>query len=157
MSSETRADRHAGEGPGPELTTRLGYLLKHARLKLGELTAAALAPYGLDGRELAVLLVLAGREPASQQQAARRLGIDRTTMVALLDALEDKGLVTRHPHAEDRRKNVVELTAPGRDTLRDATQASDEAERRFLAPLTEPAARQLKDALRVLLTQPDDR
>jgi DNA-binding MarR family transcriptional regulator len=45
---------------------------------------------------LAVLLVLAGREPASQRQAATRLGIDRTTMVALLDALENKGLVTRH-------------------------------------------------------------
>ena len=152
MSSEPR---DVGEGPGPELTSRLGYLLKHARLKLGELTAAALAPYGLDGRELAVLLVLAGCEPASQQQAARRLGIDRTTMVGLLDALEDKGLVARHPHAEDRRKNVVELTAPGRDTLRDATQAGDDAERRFLAPLTEAAGQQLKAALRKLLTQPD--
>jgi DNA-binding MarR family transcriptional regulator len=75
-------------------------------------------------------------------------------MVALLDALEGKGLVTRHPHAEDRRKNVVELTATGRDTLRDATLAGDDAERRFLAPLAEPAARQLKDALRALLTQP---
>jgi DNA-binding MarR family transcriptional regulator len=155
VSSETRDDQHDGEGPAPELASRLAYLLKHVRLKLGELTAAALAPYGLDGRELAVLLVLAGCEPASQQQAARRLGIDRTTMVALLDALEDKGLVTRHPHAEDRRRNVVELTAPGRDTLRDATQAGDDAERRFLAPLTGPAAEQLKDALRTLLTQPD--
>ena len=63
MSSETRDDQHMGEGPGPELTSRLGYLLKHARLKLGDLTAAALAPYGLDGRELAVLLVLASCEP----------------------------------------------------------------------------------------------
>jgi DNA-binding MarR family transcriptional regulator len=155
VSSETRDDQHAWVGPGPELTSRLGYLLKHARLKLGELTAAALAPYGLDGRELAVLLVLAGCEPASQQQAARRLSIDRTTMVALLDTLEGKGLVTRHPHAEDRRKNVVELTARGRDTLRDATRAGDDAERRFLAPLTEPAAQQLKDALHALLDQPD--
>src|SRR5580704_17893371 len=155
MSSETRNNQHGGDGPGPELSSRLGYLLNHARLKLGELTAAALAPYGLDGRELAVLLVLAGCEPASQQQAARRLGIDRTTMVAHLDALEAKGLVTRHPHADDRRKNVVELTAPGRDTLRDATRAGDDAERRFLAPLTEPAAQQLKEALRTLLSQPD--
>jgi len=155
VSIQARNDQHVGEGPGPELTSRLGYLLKHARLQLAELTAAALAPYGLDGRELAVLLVLAGCEPASQQQAARRLGIDRTTMVALLDALEDKGLVARHPHEEDRRKNVVELTAAGRDTLRDATQAGDDAERRFLAPLTKPAAQQLKDALRTLLTQPD--
>ena len=150
MSSETREDQQAEEGPGPELTNRLGYLLKHVQLRLAELTAAALAPYGLDGRELAVLLVLAGCEPASQQQAARRLGIDRTTMVALLDALEDKGLVARHPHVDDRRKNVVELTAAGRDTLRRATKAGDDAERRFLAPLTEPAAQQLKDALHTL-------
>ena len=154
MSSAATDDQHTGEGPGPELTGRLGYLLKHARLRLGELSAAALAPYGLDGRELAVLLVLARGEPASQQEAARRLDVDRTTMVALVDALEDKGLVARHPHAQDRRKNVVELTPAGRSTLRDATQASDDAERRFLAPLPSPAIQQLKDALYTLVTQP---
>jgi len=153
VSSAASDDQHA-TGPGPELTGRLGYLLKHARLRLGELGAAALAPYGLDGRELAVLLVLASGEPASQQEAARRLDVDRTTMVALVDALEGKGLVARHPHAADRRKNVVELTPSGRATLREATQASDDAERRFLAPLTSTAVEQLKDALYTLVTQP---
>jgi DNA-binding MarR family transcriptional regulator len=141
----------ASEGPGPELTTRLGYLLKHVQERLREQSLAALAPYGLDGRELAVLVVLASAEPASQQQAAQRLGVDRTTMVGLLDALEGKGLVTRHPHAADRRRNVVELTAAGRDTLRDATRASDEAERRFLAPLSQPAAERFREALQQLL------
>ena len=67
----------------------------------------------MTGRELAVLTVLAGDEPASQQQAAQRLGVDRTTMVALVDALEGKGLVQRHADAADRRRNVVELTAAG--------------------------------------------
>ena len=134
------------------MTSRLGYLLKHAQLQLGELTSAALAPYGLSGRELAVLLSLAGGEPASQQEAAQRLGVDRTTMVALLDALEAKGLVTRHPHAGDRRRNVVELTPAGQQTMRAATEASDDAERRFLAPLTRQAADQLRAALQLLVT-----
>lgn len=156
MSSAIK-DARVAEGPGLELTGRLGYLLKHARLRLGELTSAALAPYGLDGRELAVLLVLASAEPGSQQRAAQRLGVDRTTMVALLDALEGKGFVTRHPDAEDRRRNVVELTDAGRRTLQDATRAGDEAERRFLAPLDERAAGQLKDALYTLVTQADRR
>jgi DNA-binding MarR family transcriptional regulator len=154
VSSEARDHQPAREEPGPELTSRLGYLLKHAQLRMAELNAAALAPYGLDGRELAVLLAVAGGEPPSQQQAARRLGIDRTTMVALLDALEDKGLVARHPDAGDRRRNVVGLTATGRDTLRLAVRASDEAERRFLAPLTGPAARQLRGSLAALLQPP---
>jgi DNA-binding MarR family transcriptional regulator len=43
------------------------------------------------------------------------------------------------------------LTNAGRDTLRDATQASDEAERRFLAPLSESAAKQLKGSLRKVI------
>jgi len=132
-------------------TRPLYYLLKHAQLRLGELIAAALAPHGLDGRELAVLVVLDGDELASQQQAAARLGIDRTTMVAFLDTLEDKGLVVRRPHAEDRRKNVVELTATGRDTVRAATAAADEAERQFLSQLTNPVRQQLSDALHALL------
>ncbi len=151
MSIATSDDQPAGNAPGPELTSRLGYLLKHAQLRLSELTGAALEPFGVTGRDLAVLLVLADQEQASQQQAARRLGVDRTTMVALVDGLEHKGLVTRRPHADDRRKNVVELTEAGRATLERATQASDDAERRFLAPLTQSGTEQLKSALLALI------
>jgi DNA-binding MarR family transcriptional regulator len=143
------------DGPGPELSRRLGYLLKHAQLRMAELTAKALTPYGIDGREFGVLVSLADGEPRSQQQAAQRLGIDRTTMVAMLDTLEDKGLVSRHPDANDRRRNVVELTAAGQDTLRQATEASDDAERAFLAPLSPQAARQLRNSLRTVVTHPE--
>jgi DNA-binding MarR family transcriptional regulator len=143
------------DGPGPELSRRLGYLLKHAQLRMAELTTKALTPYGIDGREFGVLLSLAGSEPRSQQEAAQRLGIDRTTMVAMLDTLEDKGLVSRHPDANDRRRNVVELTAAGQDTLRRATEASDDAEREFLAPLTPQAARQLRNSLQAIVTHPE--
>jgi DNA-binding MarR family transcriptional regulator len=158
MSNEVRDaqpndERRAGSGgstdggPAPELINRLGYLLKHAQLRLAELTAQALAPYGISGRELAVLLVLAGGGPASQQEAAARLGIDRTTMVAFLDTLEGKGLVARQPDPGDRRRNVLALTETGQQTLRDATRAGDEAERQFLAPLTRAAGDELRRSL----------
>jgi DNA-binding MarR family transcriptional regulator len=130
---------------------RLYPLLKHAQLRLADLIGPALAPHGIDGRELAVLNALEDRDPLSQQEAARRLGIDRTTMVALVDGLEAKGLVERHPHPADRRKNMVELTAAGRDTRRLATKASEDAERQFLAPLDEGDARRLKETLHALV------
>ncbi|MEV6151640.1 MarR family transcriptional regulator [Nonomuraea sp. NPDC052129] len=126
---------------------RLGYLLKHAGLRLAELSGPALEPYGIDGRELAVLSVLDGLEALSQQEAAQRLKVDRTTMVALVDALEVKGLVSRRPHPADRRKNMVELTQKGRDTLRDGVRAAEEAERRFLARLPDDDARLLRELL----------
>jgi DNA-binding MarR family transcriptional regulator len=149
----TPADDRAGEPvwPPAQLSGRLGFLLKHAQLRLAELSGAALAPYGINGRHLGVLTVLASGELLSQQEAARRLAIDRTTMVALIDELERKRLVTRHPHPDDRRKNVVDLTAAGREVFDRATRASDDAERRFLAPLDDVTARRLKEALRLLV------
>ncbi|MFD1537756.1 MarR family winged helix-turn-helix transcriptional regulator [Nonomuraea guangzhouensis] len=126
---------------------RLGYLLKHAHLRLTQLTGPALEPYGIDGRELAVLHVLDEADPLSQQEAARRLRIDRTTMVALIDTLEGKQLVSRRPHPDDRRKNMVELTTRGRDTLRDGGQAVEEAERAFLAKLPADDAALLRELL----------
>ncbi|WP_432840119.1 MarR family winged helix-turn-helix transcriptional regulator [Dactylosporangium sp. CA-092794] len=140
---------------GPEPGSRLGYLLKHAQLRMAELNTKALAPHGINGRELAVLLVLAAAEPMSQQQAAQRLGIDRTTMVALLDALEAKGLVERRPDPDDRRRNVIGLTGTGQRTLHRAREASDAAERELLAPLSRSAAEQLRRALRAIVSRPD--
>lgn len=132
---------------GPQLAARLSYLLKRAFLELEDLHAQHLAPTGVNARELAVLLLLDGREPESQQQAAGRLGVDRTTMVGLLDGLESKGLVARQADAGDRRRNVVGLTSAGQRTLKMATIASDEAERRLLDELSDAEARQLRDLL----------
>jgi DNA-binding MarR family transcriptional regulator len=142
------------DGPGPLVSRRLGYLFKHAAMRMDELNTEALAPFGIDARELGILLVIASHESSSQQQAAQRLGIDRTSMVARIDALEDKGLVSRHPHAEDRRRNVVELTDAGRDTVRRATEASERAETRLLAALSPQAGEQLRKALQTVVAPP---
>jgi DNA-binding MarR family transcriptional regulator len=135
---------------GPQLSGRLAYLLKRAQLGLAGLHDELLAPFGIDHRELALLLFLDAREPESQQQAARRLGVDRTTMVGLIDALEGRGLVARRPDPADRRRNVIEITGAGRRTLRQATRASDKAEQRLLADLDADEAARLRDLLRRL-------
>ena len=122
--------------PTPRVAERLGYLLKHAQMRHAELTAAAMRPHGITGRQCAVLIAIDDQEPQSQQEVARRLGLDRTTMVALIDELEAKGLVGRSPAPDDRRKNVVALTAHGRETLTAALAATAEAEKNFLAPLS---------------------
>jgi DNA-binding MarR family transcriptional regulator len=137
------------------LMNRLGYLLKHANIRLTEAVAAALTPFGIDGRELAVLSVLAADYPLSQLEAAGRLGVDRTSMVALLDVLEDKGLVARRKSPHDRRKNIVELTPEGQDRMRQAERARDEVERRLLASLDDTGTQALIRGLQVLVAGPD--
>jgi len=136
----------------PTVHDRLGYLLKHAQLRLSELTGKALEPYGIDGRQLAVLLAIDDRVPQSQQEIARRLDVDRTSMVALVDELERKGLAERQSVAGDRRKNVVALTTAGRDTLRRATKASNVAEREFLTKLSAAEAETFRRLLQTVVS-----
>ena len=132
---------------GPQLSARLTYLLKRALLDLEDLHAELLAPSGVNVRELAVLLLLDGHGPESQQQAAARLGVDRTTMVGLLDGLESRGLLARRADPADRRRNVVVLTDAGRHALAEARVASDEAERRLLSGLDTADALRLRELL----------
>jgi DNA-binding MarR family transcriptional regulator len=75
-------------------------------------------------------------------------------MVALVDALEAKGLVERHRSPADRRKNIVALTPAGQNRLRRAGKARDEVEGEFLAPLGDALSRQFIRALQILASRP---
>lgn len=134
----------------------LSYLVKQAYRRLSALSKAALEPVGIDVRELGALTVLAGRQPLSQQEVAASLGVDRTTMVAVIDSLEAHGIVTREPDPADRRRNIVRLTAAGHAVYRDADAARIAAEEEFLAPLSRARAEHFRRALSSLLTPDRD-
>ncbi|MFD8569087.1 MarR family winged helix-turn-helix transcriptional regulator [Streptomyces sp. NPDC059639] len=139
--------------PTPDVpSARLGYLLKHAHARLAGDVAEALEPFGIDGHELAVLVVIAGDAPMSQAELAGRIGVDRSTMVTLVDRLEDVGLVERRRSAQDRRKNVIVPTDEGRDRMRRAEEARGRAEQAFLTPLGAGEAAVLRAALRRLVS-----
>src|SRR5258706_11628903 len=74
--------------------------------------------------------------PMTQKALADARRIDRTTMVALLDDLQEKGYVTRQRHPHDRRAFLVRPTDSGRLAKLDAVRILDEQQHRFLEPLT---------------------
>jgi DNA-binding MarR family transcriptional regulator len=117
------------------VSDRLGYLLKHVLAQLTEAQTNALAPHGLNGRDLAVLSAVASGEPLSQLEVASRLRVDRTSIGDLIDGLEDRGFVERRRSPEDRRRNVVVLTELGESTFAAAERIRLEVEREFLTPL----------------------
>lgn len=131
------------------MSDRLGYLLKHVLAQLTEAQSTALAPYGVSGRDLAVLSAIAAGEPLSQLEVAARLRVDRTSIGDLLDGLEERGLVERRRSAEDRRRNVVALTPLGESTFASAERIRLEVEQEFLAPL--PDGGRFREELRLLL------
>ena len=82
--------------------------------------AEELRPLGLSPSAFNVLMALHNTDEHVLEpcQLADRLLVSRPSITGLLDTLQAKGLVVRRPHAEDRRRVLVELTDEGMQTLR---------------------------------------
>ena len=50
----------------------------------------------------------------TQQELVDRSLIDPSSMVAIIDELEELGFAERRPHPSDRRKHAIHLTADGK-------------------------------------------
>lgn len=111
----------------------MGFLLKHAYLAYESLAATKYESLGATARECGILAQIEALDGRSQLELAAELGVDRTTMAQLLDALERRGLISRSPSATDRRRNVVSLTEAGRALLARESAVRAEVEEEFLA------------------------
>lgn len=74
-----------------------------------------LRPTGLSPSAFNVLMALHNTDDRQLEpcQLATRLLISRPSVTGLLDTLQNKGLIERLPHAEDRRRVLVRLTDRG--------------------------------------------
>jgi DNA-binding MarR family transcriptional regulator len=57
------------------------------------------------------------REPLGPGELARILDVSTAASTGLVDRLAQRGHVQRHPHALDRRRTQVEVTASGREEV----------------------------------------
>ena len=106
------------------LSDNLCWLLSRASHSLSAELGEAFGSVGLSPREHMVLSE-AARGEHSQIELARAVGLDKTTMVATVDALERAGLAERRASPSDRRTRVIGVTAEGRRRLREAEAIAD--------------------------------
>jgi DNA-binding MarR family transcriptional regulator len=139
------------EHPPEALAGRTGYLLAAAHHRTRDAFAAALVPSGIEPRHFGALATIAASAPCSQQIVAEQLGVSGPVVVALVDELEERGLVTRHRNPTDRRSYALEPTDDGRAVLARAQGLVDEFSRRITAALGEERDARLRALLRKLL------
>lgn len=84
----------------------------------------------------AVLSAVAELGPVSQAELGRSLSIDPKDMVAIVNELQSRGLVTRTPDPKDRRKNAIAISVSGRRRLRRTEELGDEANAELTAALS---------------------
>jgi MarR family transcriptional regulator, lower aerobic nicotinate degradation pathway regulator len=109
-------------------------------------TAEALESLGLTTALFALLNILGPREGAIQQELGSAMGVDPSTMVSLIDQLENAGLAKRRPRPTDRRAREVVITPKGRRVLGQARQLAIQVENDVLRGLS-PAERERMLAL----------
>ena len=132
----------------PPVTEFIGQFLFRLWRATHTRTADALATVGLTPALFALLNVIGAREGAIQQELGSALGIDRSTMVSLVDELESAQLARRRPSATDRRAREVAITAKGRRLLQRARRVISQVEDEVLAGLTADERRDLMALLR---------
>jgi len=140
----------------PSLADRDGALLVIAARTGQQLAARRLAPMGLTVQLCGVLNRLAVG-PISQHELGEQLGIDRTTMVEVIDDLEASGVVVRQRNSADRRSYSIQLTAKGRTVQKRAAKAFDAAADEFFGPLKARERHILADMMRRLIASADDK
>ena len=138
-------------GPIPgELGQFPGYLMA----RLGEASRRrfqkALEPEGLHPRHFGVMTMLAAHPGMSQQQLHEKTAIDPSSMVAVIDELEARGLAERCPDPADRRARRVFLTEQGQATLKRVRALAAGLQREFFGALTAEERKTLHALLRKL-------
>lgn len=129
------------------LSVWTGYLLNRAAQQCRDYFNGLVEAQGINSRHFSVLALLDEEPGLVQIEMGERLGIDRNTMVLLLNDLERLGCVERQRDPRDRRAYVVTLTAKGRDVLTHGTEAARRTNDEIFAPLSPEERIQLRTLL----------
>jgi DNA-binding MarR family transcriptional regulator len=155
-----KSDRNRNRIPVPKVPDELlnnprdgmiGFTLSKAAQMEREWFDGILKPFGIRCLHYGVLKLLTRVPPLSQKELADLLMIDPTTMIHILDHLEELGLLVRIKNSKDRRKYVISLTESGKKELEKIELARGSNKDQFYSPLSPVELRQFYEMLKRLV------
>ena len=119
------------------LESLLGYNARRAALVIIGLFLKRMAPYGLRPVDFSVLSVIEHNPGVTSRQLCAALSILPPNFVKLLGTLEQRKLVDRKPHPQDKRAAALHLTPQGHALVQSAEVTVRQLERQSAARLTQ--------------------
>jgi DNA-binding MarR family transcriptional regulator len=121
--------------PSGPIPTQVSVLIARLARVVRHRLEQVLTPTGLRQRDVVALSYLRGFGPTAQQALAERLRMDPSSLVCLLNDLEESGLIVRTRDRSDRRRAIVQLSADGEQALCEVDHAVEAVEREMLTGL----------------------
>ncbi len=147
MSDLGTKNQKTNIGPLNELMT---YHLRRAQVSSFNNFSGAMGEIQVTPGQFGVLTLIASNKGMSQSAVARSLGVERSTMVAVIDGLENRGLVIRKPSPTDRRSNALVLSNEGQRIYERGLELAKESDKVTTSGLSEEESVQLITLLRKL-------
>jgi DNA-binding MarR family transcriptional regulator len=154
-SGGATADSRTTFNYGP-LEKQLGYLLRRAQIAVFRDFFAVFNEFDIRPAQYSVLTVIECNPGLSQTQVCKALGIQKPHFVAMLDALEARGLVRRASMPNDRRSYALFLTNVGQDFIRKLHRTAAKHERRIVDRVGVEAHRRIFEMLQSLASMIDE-
>jgi DNA-binding MarR family transcriptional regulator len=126
-------------------------LINRVRVELIDALDRELAPFDISAPQLFVLSSVANREADSAAGLCKSISYDPGAMTRMIDRLQQKGLVRRVPHPDDRRAMNLELTVAGKALFPQLAAAKDRVQAQFLRGFSKDEAHALESLLHRML------
>lgn len=133
------------------LQTYMGYCLYKTSQKLRFRINEILKDFNLVAPHLGILTIIDASEPMSQMALGDEIGVDKATMVKLLDGLEENGFIERVSDTKDRRVKFIKITKQGKKFTEKMNIKRVEVEKKFLSVLTAEEEKMLRRIMPKLL------
>jgi DNA-binding MarR family transcriptional regulator len=140
-----------------ELVKSNGFLLARLGLMYKAGAIARMEQAGFELYDYSVLALLAEGTRETQATIADALSLDPSRLVALLDSLEERGMIGRQRDPQDRRRHVVSITDAGQGELERLRVMMKDYEDEFFAGMSMDERKSLHELLSKLATCNDPR
>lgn len=135
----------------PEL---LGYNVRRAQIALWRDFVHTVAEGEIRPGMFSAIVLVRANPGISQIELAKELGIDKASMVGLIDRLEEAGWIVRKRSSEDRRRHGLTVTPAGQAVYRELKREMIEHERKFVELYNARERKQLIELLQRLHIRP---
>lgn len=95
------------------LQDQIGHLLRRAHQRATQIFLETFEEAGLTPTQWAALAMLAEEGAASQNALGRMTAMDPATIQGVIRRLEERGLITREPDPDDKRRTKLRLSQEG--------------------------------------------